>query len=108
MPIQQMMLGGGGGVTDLASFFGLSPTAQADIKIRPLMQRFTFDTNNPGQGWDEVPQSATGEEGWFLSAVGRTDADGLGMWKTASGSTVPMPTTVSCDSVPSTSTNNWY
>lgn len=75
--------GGGSAVTDLASFFGVTPSASTTVRFEHLDSRFDcIDTRVPD--WSYFPeQTITGgdsPEGRSITMVGITDTDSLGMW----------------------------
>jgi len=109
MPTQQLLLGGGASeATGLAALFGVNPNSQTDFKIEPVAKTYCFAYQIPTNGYAGVPSSNSNGDGWFLTGLGKTDEDNRGMWKDASGTTIPQPTTTPIDSVVGGSSSNWF
>ena len=106
MTIQQMLLGTGGStaVVDLASFFGVSPTASTDVKMQYLQEHWSMNYTQPSGGWNDFysGNAAYSNNGTFISGVGLTSTDNLGMWKSSSSGIYGQPANLQVvNSVPS-------
>ena len=96
--------GSGSGVTDLPSFFGVNPSSSTTVRFEFLDQRYTGTSDEPGNGWNSFPKSATGI---FISAVGLTAIDNLGIWKTPAYGSYALPSDVRWVNSVSGHSNTW-
>lgn len=110
MANQQILLGSGGKppATDLASFAGVSPTAQTDVRVTPLAKKYCYDYQKPANGYSNVPGTNANGDGFFMTAMGKCDEDNRGMWKNSFGSSIPYPTGLTAVDSATASTLNWY
>lgn len=92
---------GNSGVSNLPDFFGVNPTSSTTVRFQYLDWRYTGYSNEPTNGWNSYPKSSAGI---FISAVGLTAIDNLGIWKTTASGTYALPSDVRwVSSVPSNS-----
>ena len=83
--------GSGSGATDLPSFFGVNPSSSTTVRFELLDQRYSGYSNEPTNGWNSFPKSYAGV---FISAVGLTAIDNLGIWKTTASGSYALPSDV--------------
>lgn len=96
--------GGGSQAVDLASFFGVNPTATTDVKMQYLQEHWSMTYQQPTGGWSDFysGNAAYSNAGTFISGVGVTATDNLGMWKSSvSVGIYAQPTMSVVNSVPS-------
>ena len=105
MPIQQMMLGGGGGdmeAVDLASWAGLSKTQTTKVTVKHY-EELVDGTNEPDNGWTGIPSSKQ----LFMSLFGYITTNLTNSVWHEGNSTYPMPSNITLpDSV--TTTGTWH
>ena len=86
-----LSMAGGAGATDLASFFGVSPSSYTTVRIRPLDNRYACTYTEPANGWQDLPKSNS-ITGTFLSYFGTVTVDNVGCWKNGGSGIYAMPT----------------
>ena len=98
--------GGGGAAVDLASFFGVDPTASTQVKMQYLQEKWSMTYDMPTGGWNDFysGNSVYGNNGTFISGVGVSAADNRGMWKTSANSPYDYNT---LQNRPCDATNGW-
>ena len=95
--------GGGSQAVDLASFFGVDPTVSTDVKMQYLQEHWSMTYTQPTNGWSDFysGNAAYTNSGTFVSGVGLTATDNLGMWKSSAFGQYTQPTMSIVNSVPS-------
>lgn len=88
--------GGGSPAVDLASFFGVDPTVSTDVKMQYLQEHWSMTYAQPTGGWSDFysGNAAYSNAGTFISAVGVTATDNLGMWKSTASGVYAQPTSL--------------
>ncbi len=74
---------GGSGATDLASFFGVDSSTSTTLRVQILDQRYAGQDTEPTNGWADYPlltNANIGNTGTYISLVGITATDNIGMW----------------------------
>ena len=91
--VASLSMAGGAGATptDLASFFGVSPSSYTTVRIRPLDNRYACTYTEPANGWQDLPKTS-GITGTFLSYFGTVTVDNVGCWKNGGSGIYAMPT----------------
>ena len=103
MPIQQMMLGGGGAMeaVDLASWAGLSKTQTTKVTVKHY-EELVCPTNEPDNGWTGIPSSKQ----MFMSLFGYITTNLTNSVWHEGNSTYPMPSNITLPDVVTT-TGTW-
>lgn len=89
---------------NLPDFFGVNPTSSTTVRFEFLDQRYTGTNTEPGNGWNSFPKTARGV---FVSSVGLTAIDNLGIWKTSASGTYALPSDVRWVSSVSNHSGTW-